>query len=369
MINRRHFNLALGALGGLGSAMSGTAARAQTLKVMKVANSAGVNDAQQVFITVGRHPKLRYYEAEGIDVEYVNMSSMAQAMQGLITDQVAFGPVSPGMYLPAMAKDPSLGLIAAYKWLPRNANVVIVKPDSPIKSVADLKGKRIGIRSQGDAGVIATKTMLMEVRLDDSTNQYIAVGEAGPSGQALMQDRVDAIVTFDTAAARIEMVGVTVRYVPLPPKFAEVGGGWICVKKQSLKDDRKSFVGLFRGIAKSTLFANANLDQAINLHWALYPESKPKTKTEDEARKELQFILKDRKQNWMRRDNDADKRIGASSVTEWKANIQSASETSKNPKLAAEIGDPNVVFTNELIDEVNDFDKAAVIKQAREFKL
>jgi NitT/TauT family transport system substrate-binding protein len=367
MINRRSFNLAVGALGaGMGVS---TLSMAQAPKILKVANSAGVNDAQQAFITAGRHPRLRYYAAEGIDVEYVNMSSITQAMQALMTEQVTFGPVAPGIFLPAVAKDPGLGLVAAYKWLPRNANVIIVKPGSPIKTAADLKGKRIGVRSQGDPGIVVTRTILLELGLDDAANQYIAVGDGGPAGQALTQDRVDAIVTYDTAAARIELVGVPVRYVPLPPRYAEVGSGWICVRRKTLKEDRKSLVGLFRGIAKSTLFAHANLDQAINIHWELYPESKPKSKSEEEARKELQFILKDRKENWMRRADDADKRIGASSLAEWKANIETAAETSKNPKLAAEIGDANIVFTNELIDEINDFDKAAVIQQARDFRI
>ncbi|MDM0066871.1 ABC transporter substrate-binding protein [Variovorax sp. J31P207] len=357
------------ALGAVGAGLAVVPASAQPLKVMKVANSAGVNDAQQAFITAGRHPRLGYYAAEGVDVEYVNMSSITQAMQALMTGQVAFGPVSPGLYLPALAKDPALDLIAAYKWLPRNANVVIVRPDSPIRSVADLQGKRIGVRNQGDPGIVVARTMLLELGLDDGANQYIAVGDGGPAGQALTQGRVDAIVAYDTGAARIEMVGVPVRYLPLPPKFAEVGSGWICVQKKSLQQERKHLVGLFRGIAKSTLFAHHNLDEAINIHWALYPESKPKSKSEDEARKELQFILKDRRNNWMRRDGEADARIGASSLAEWQANIASAAETSKNPRLAAELGDPARVFTNELIDEVNAFDKAAVIRQAKGFRL
>jgi NitT/TauT family transport system substrate-binding protein len=372
MLDRRRFNMTLGAFGAAMGTVPGLAlaqSQSQSPKILKVANSAGVNDAQQAFITAGRHPKLGYYQSEGVDVEYVNMNSMAQAMQALMTEQVAFGPVAPGIFLPAMAKDPGLGLVAAYKWLPRNANVIIVKPGSPIRSAADLKGKRIGVRSQGDVGIVVTRTILLELGLDDAANQYIAVGDGGPAGQALTQDRVDAIVTYDTFAARIEMVGVPVRYVPLPPKYAEVGSGWICVRRKTMKEDRKSLVGLFRGMAKSTLFANANLDQAINIHWALYPESRPKSKTEDEARKELQFILKDRKENWMRRADDTDRRIGASSVAEWKSNVDTAAETSKNPRLAAEIGDVNTVFTNDLIDEVNDFDKAAVIRQAREFKL
>jgi NitT/TauT family transport system substrate-binding protein len=365
MLTRRDFGLGLGALGLTG----GLPALAQNLRVMKVANTAAVNDPQQCFVTAGQHPKLNFYKPGGVDVEYVNMSNMTQALQSLRGGHVDFGPAVPGILLPAMAKDPTLDLVSVYKWLPRNANVIIVKPGSDIRTAADLKGKRIGVRSLGDPGVVVTKTILLELGSDDSKNEYVAVGDGAPAGQALTQDRVDAIVTYDTFAARIELVGVPVRYVALPPRYADVGTGWICVRKKMLKEDRKSLVSLFRGIAKSTLFAHTNLDQAINIHWDLYPESKPKTKSEEEARKELQFILKDRKENWMRSPTDPDKRFGASSLAEWKANIELAAQTSKNPSLAAQIGDANAVFTNELIDEVNDFDRAAVVQQAREFKL
>ena len=136
-----------------------------------------------------------------------------------------------------------------------------------------------------------------------------------------------------------------------------------------MKTDRKALVGTFRGLAKSTLFAYTNIDQAINIHWDLYPESKPKGKTEDEARRELHYILKRRMQNWMRRPDDPDQRMGAQTLAEWKTNIETAAQTSKNPQLAAQLGDTSKLFTNELIDEVNAFDKAAVIKQAQAFKL
>jgi NitT/TauT family transport system substrate-binding protein len=61
--------------------------------------------------------------------------------------------------------------------------------------------------------------------------------------------------------------------------------------------------------------------------------------------------------------------MGASSLAEWRTNIDTAAETSKNPQLAQELGDPNRLFSNELIDEINAFDKSAVIKLAREFRL
>jgi len=326
-----------------------------------------VMDAQQCFITSGQHPKLNFYKSEGVDVEYVNMASITQALQSLMTHQVQFGPMAPGILLPALAKEPSLDLVAVYEWLPRNANVIVVKPGSPIKSAADLAGKKIGVRNQGDPGIVVTKTMLAELGLKDDKNEYIAVGDGAPAGAAIDADRVDAMVTFDTAAARIELVGTKLRYVPLTPKFNKVGSSWICVPRQALKDDRKAYVGLFRAMAKSTLFAYSNLDAAIDAHWAVYPESKPKGKTEDEGRKEMKFILKDRKENWMRRPDDADQRFGPSSLDEWKAHLAVAAETSKNPELPKQV-DVGRVFSNELIDEVNAFDRKAVVQLAQSFK-
>jgi len=360
MLTRREFGL--GALG-----LVVVPAFAQNAKVLKVANTAGVMDAQQCFITSGQHPKLNFYKSEGVDVEYVNMASITQALQSLMTHQVQFGPMAPGILLPALAKEPSLDLVAVYEWLPRNANVIVVKPGSPIKSAADLAGKKIGVRNQGDPGIVVTKTMLAELGLKDDKNEYIAVGDGAPAGAAIDADRVDAMVTFDTAAARIELVGTKLRYVPLTPKFNKVGSSWICVPRQALKDDRKAYVGLFRAMAKSTLFAYSNLDAAIDAHWAVYPESKPKGKTEDEGRKEMKFILKDRKENWMRRPDDADQRFGPSSLDEWKAHLAVAAETSKNPELPKQV-DVGRVFSNELIDEVNAFDRKAVVQLAQSFK-
>jgi len=237
------------------------------------------------------------------------------------------------------------------------------------RPAGDLAGKRIGVRNQGDPGIVITRTMLAEPGLKDDRNEYIAIGDGAPAGAAIDNDRVDAMVTFDTAAARIELVGTKLRYVPLTPKFAQVGSGWICVPRESLKKERKALVALFRGIAKSTLFSHHNLDAGIDLHWAVYPESRPKGRSEDEARKELAFILKDRRNSWMRRPDDPDQRMGAQTLAEWQANIAMTAETSKNARLAQELGDPNRLFTNELIDEVNAFDKQAVVQLARGFKL
>jgi NitT/TauT family transport system substrate-binding protein len=366
MISRRDFALAVGAASVLGA--RGTA-QAQTKRVFRAANPNNVLDAQQAFATCGRHPRLRYYEMENVDLEYVNMSSIVQAMLSVSTGQSDTASLAPALFLPAVAKEPNLGIIAAYNWLPRNANVVVVRPDSPIKTISDLVGKKIGIRNQGDGGIAQLGLMFTELGLPTSDINFIAVGDSGVAGTALANSTVDAFVTFDAQAGRIEAVGFPLRYLPLPPAYGRLSSGWFGFRKKDIKEDRKNVVGFCRAIAKSTLFAYTNLPQALNIHWALYPDSKSRSKSDEESRKEIEIILSQRKNNWIRRSDDSDQRWGASSLEEWKSFIAIAAKSTNNPQLPQQVGDPSNVFTNELVDEINNFDKAAIVKQAREFKL
>jgi NitT/TauT family transport system substrate-binding protein len=368
MITRRQLGFGAGAFGlalGLPAAPSG----AQPRMVFRIANASGVTDASQCFITSGRHPRLGYYQAEAVDFEYVNMSNISQALQSVATGEASLGTLVPTVYLPIVAKTPSIGLISVYTWLPRNANTVAVKPDSPFRSIADLKGKRIGIRNQGDSGRMVVKTMFTELGMGDGGVQYIAIGDSGPAGNALYADRVDAIASYDTAAARVELAGFKLRYLPLTPAYGRQQSGSIGVSKKLLASNRKELVGFFRAMAKSTIFAHANPEQAIQAHWAQYPESKPKSKSEDEAKKEMLFLLGQRMANLMRSPDDKDQRMGATDVETWKGFIEVASEVVNDPELGRKLGDPHKLFTNELIDEVNDFDKAAIVRQAREFRI
>ncbi|MBT2303636.1 ABC transporter substrate-binding protein [Variovorax paradoxus] len=366
MVNRREF--ALGAAS-LGLFTLAPGANAQGKRVFRAANPNAVLDAQQAFLTCGRHPKLGYFEAEGVDLEYVNMSSIVQAMMSIATNQADTGSLAPALYLPAIAKERSLGLIAAYNWLPRNANIVVVNADSPIKSIKDTVGKRIGIRNQGDGGIVQLQLMYSELGLPTTDINFVPVGDVGLAATALKDGRVDAFVTFDTVGGRIEALGFALRYLPLPPQYARLGSGWFGFRKSDIKEHRAQVVSFCRAAAKSTLFAYTNLSQAISIHWALYPDSRPKSKSEDESRREIETILSQRRNNWIRWPDDVDQRFGASTAAEWKSMIEITAKSTNTPQLPQQIGDVSNVFTNELVDEINRFDRNAVIRQAREFRL
>ncbi len=81
---------------------------------------------------------------------------------------------------------------------------------------------------------------------------------------------------------------------------------------------------LARAEPKAMRFGNA-AELAIRIHWALYPESKPKGKSDAEALKDALYILQVRKEKWFAAPWQADKRMGASSLAEWQEQVRFAS--------------------------------------------
>ncbi len=139
------------------------------------------------------------------------------------------------------------------------------------------------------------------------------------------------------------------------------GGGW-GVNRSGIKTNRDKLVRLFRGVAKSTVFAAANPELAIRLHWQIYPETKPKGKGDAEALRDALNVIKTRTWKWLPAEFHEDKRIGGSTLKEWQALVRFVSLQDKFP-------DANVLFTNELLDDVNKFDRKPIEDLAKRVTL
>jgi NitT/TauT family transport system substrate-binding protein len=363
-ITRRAFHATVGAIGLMGAA---GITRADATRIYKVVNPNGAIDATQCFSTCGADPRLGYYAAEGVRREQFTVSNLTQGMVAIAQSQADMGSLSPPVFLPVLARQPDLGIVAVYNWLPRATSTIVVPRDSGVKSLADLVDKRIGVRALGDNAETTMKMVLSDLGLPMDKFQVVAIGDVGMAGTALSQKSVDAMVTYDTVAGRIETLGFPLRALPLSKSFLQGAAVWYGVHADAIKTDRKHLVGVLRGTAKSTLFAYNNLAAAIRLHWSLFPESRPKSKSEADALKALEVVMRDRRNAWMRRPDDPEQRMGATSAGDWAASKDFAVKTAANAAAVKQL-EARQAFTNELIDEVNDFDKAAIIRQAREFR-
>ncbi len=361
MITRRKFLHLTGATGAT-VALQNRFTEAQTPR-LRHGNAAGITDAQLTFVTVGQHPKLNYYKEENVEVEVLNMAGSGQTLQALAAGNVEFTNLSPPIYVQGHARNPDLNIISAYVWMRRVHWSVTVKPDNAVKELRELKGKKIGILNTGDTGFFGAKAMVKEIGLDPEKDfEWIAVGRGATAGQALDRSQVDALAIWDAEYARIENLGFKLRHLPNTAGMKELFGGAFGVNRSAFKANRERLVGLFRGMAKSTVFAYSNPELAIRLHWQMYPETKPKGKSDAEALKEALHVIHTRTGKWLPSDQDEDKRIGGSTLRQWQAQVRFVN-------LEDKFKDASILFTNDLLDDVNRFDRKAIEDQAKRMTL
>lgn len=361
MISRRDFGL-MSAGAGL-SLLTVGETNAQGITTMRLANASGVIDSQVIFMTVGMNPKVGYYAAEKVAMEVTNMSGAAQTMQAVATGNVEISPIGPPLFLNAYMKAPNIDVVFVYNWLRQCHWGIGVKPDSPIKQVAELKGKKIAIRNQGDTGYFGARAMLKELKIDpDKDVEWVSVGDGGPAGDAVYKSRADALALWDGAFARVEIAGFPMRYLPNTDGMKHLFGNGYAVRKSEFAKNKEVLIRFFRAMAMGTVFAYANPEASIRLAWEVYPETKPKGKSDEESMRESLVVVNSRKDKWFPGAWAKDKRFGAFTKEEWEAQVKFAD-------LEDKIKDVTAFYSNDLIDEINKFDPKPIIERAKSFKL
>jgi NitT/TauT family transport system substrate-binding protein len=118
-----------------------------------------------------------------------------------------------------------------------------------------------------------------------------------------------------------------------------------------------------RGYAMGSIFSMANPEAAVRIYWELYPQSKSLSKDEATALKDDVHVLSTRIKSWPPAGGGATK-WGESVVANYQAYLDWLLKAGvlKEKAVASEL------VTNELIDDINKFDIAAIEKLAKDWK-
>src|SRR5215470_8343785 len=132
-----------------------------------------------------------------------------------------------------------------------------VPADSPIKSVADLKGKKVGVNSMGSNGVMVTKAMAANAGLDPQKDvNIVVIGEGSQAAAQLKNKQVDAYSAFDTAYVLVENAGVPLRELPNTDATKFPASGMYALEETILAK-RPALVALGPGLCHGQVFAMA----------------------------------------------------------------------------------------------------------------
>jgi NitT/TauT family transport system substrate-binding protein len=242
---------------------------------------------------------------------------------------------------------------------------ITVPADSPVKTFADLKGKKIGVIALGSAGALVARALAAASGLNpDRDISLVVAGEAAQTAALIRSNQVDALSQFDTNYALIENAGVRLR--PLEADNAAISrfpsNGFMALE-ETLASRRAEALALAKGYARGTVFAMANPEAAVRILHEVFPQTKATGKDDAAVMRDDVRTLEARARNW---------RLEPAGVTKWgessHANYDAQVAFLTKHGVLKEPVPATDLFTNELIDEANDFDAAAVIAMAKGYK-
>jgi NitT/TauT family transport system substrate-binding protein len=148
--------------------------------------------------------QLGNFEKAGVTVELVNFQGGSQALKAVIggSADVVSGYFDHTIAL--AAKGQEMQAFVIYDRYPGLVLVVAPEQTGKIKTVADLKGKKVGVSAPGSSTDFFLKYQLKKAGLDPADAAVIGVGLGASAVAAMQQGQIDAAVMLDPSVTVLQ---------------------------------------------------------------------------------------------------------------------------------------------------------------------
>lgn len=307
---------------------------------------------------------LGYFDEENIEVKTIVFQGA-----GALLPQVASKKVTIGLPLPEpvlasheTGKTP-LPVRYFYNTIPSNELELAVLADGPIKTIADLRGKKIGVGALTWGTIPSTRALLREEGLTPGKDvDIVAVGVLGSGFLALKEGRVDALNYNSTWTALLELTGTKVHRLPYPPIFQKINSNGFVTHEDTLRDNPDLLVRFGRAYTKAVIACDANPALCAETFWKYQPEARPKDTDPKKALDEAVVLVKKRMNSTLRTPDGSARVAG-------EFDLPVIREFVKAMNAAGEFNTADIpverIFDNSLVQQYSRFDAQAVRKQAQ----
>jgi ABC-type nitrate/sulfonate/bicarbonate transport system substrate-binding protein len=236
------------------------------------------------------------------------------------------------------------------------AYVIAVPEDGPIRRLADLKGKTIGVHvlGAGASGVFTTASALSAAGLKPTDYTFKAIGYEDEAADALASGKVAAaafpyyeFIPFVVAGRKLRIF--------YHPAFKDMPNTGYAVAPSVIAAKGESVKRFSRAIVKASLLIHYNAAAAARL--LLAADGKPFT-DEDVRRKTAELSAW---QDDLPAGDPASRRIGALSIS----GVQDYIKLLMDAGVAKTAVPASEVVTDEFIEFANDFDRQALERFAK----
>ena len=305
--------------------------------------------------------KMGWFEKAGIKVDLIPVAGSTDCVKFVATKDLLFA--LPSIEPLAIIRGQGVKAKNYYTAYQGNIYGIAVPESSSIKSVEDLKGKKIGVTSMASGGVMVARALVAQQGFNpDHDVSLIVVGEAAQAAALTAAKQVDALSLYDVQFALVQNAGVKLRFIDYPAITRFPSNGFVALE-ETLRDRRADAIAVAQAYAKGQIFAIANPEAAIRIMYEVYPFTKPTGKDEATAIADDLKAINARIKNWL---------LAPAGVTKWGENseVNYANYVDwlvKNGVLKEKVPVSDLI-TNELIGEINKFDQDEIKKLAKDYK-
>lgn len=213
-----------------------------------------------VNLTLLKHRGALEQRLQGTKVAWFEFTAGPQMLEALSAGSIDFAMTGDTPPIFAQAGGSHLVYVGAEPAKPDNS-AVLVKPDSPLKSLADLKGKRIALQRGSSAHYLALRAVQQGgLQWSDVTPIYLAPADARA---AFERGSVDAWVIWDPYWAAIEKA-LTPRV--LATSMGLVSNHTFYLATRAFVDKHPAAIhALFEELTKSDNFVRSNHAEAVRI--------------------------------------------------------------------------------------------------------
>jgi NitT/TauT family transport system substrate-binding protein len=176
------------------------------LEKTKIAIAVG-GKASFYYLPLTLAEQLGYFTSEGLEVEISDFAGGARALQAVVGGSA---DVVSGAYehtINLQSKSHFFRAFVMQGRAPQIAFGVSIKAMPLYKTVADLRGKRIGVTAPGSSTNMVANLVLSRAGLKASDVSFIGVGTAAGALAALRSGQIDAICNIDPVMTMLEQKG------------------------------------------------------------------------------------------------------------------------------------------------------------------
>ena len=320
------------------------------------------NDVAVIAVAKG----MKYYAKENLEVETILTAGSTAAVQAVASGQADITASGLSAIMAASQRNVPLkaigGLVSVFPWR------IAVLPDSPIRTTADLKGKKIGIISLTSSSYPYARGVAEGANLDaDKDVQYVVTGLGAPAANALTNGSVDALALYTAVYEQIKSAGTAIRYLDNPASFSGVRSISWTASNAFIESQGQVIERFLRASNKALTFSGTSPEKAMYVGYEVYPVLLAGSTKAARIEPDIRALTA-----WLESAGISEpgttkgwpKTWGDIPFQDW-LRSQAFAQTAGQIKGPITIDD---VWEPKFLKAANDFKRASIIKQAKKYK-